>query len=862
MTRTTKTRIEIEREINRLKKQVEGYKQRESHFSDLENQLETTLDDLNVHQEELRSQNEELILTRERTEELLGKYSILFMDSPVAYFVVDHWHKIIETNHAAGQLFGIEKNQLLGKPFLPFVAKEDRKHLSNHFARVFRSETASDELQILYKRHDPVHCLLESRLTKNPDKDQPLCLTVVFDISKRKMAEDQISELAERNTRILDTVAEGILGVDASRHIIFANPSASGMLGWLIEDLLGKDIRKILRPQHTNGDRVLQEDDPVVETLQDGKSRSILGGYLHRRKGARFPASYTVSPTFNEQGISGLVFTFRDDSQRREIEHSLKRAKEEAETANRAKSAFLATMSHEIRTPMNAIIGMSDFVEESTSQEERSEAMSVIKESGQALLTLINDILDLAKIESGEVGLANEVFSLRDLIESVRSIMFYPATVQKKLQLDTYVPAEVPMAVSGDFRRIRQILINLVGNAIKFTDSGQILVAVDADASGDDRLSFCFSVKDTGIGIPEERLEAIFRNFVQADRTINQQYGGTGLGLAISRRLVEAMEGKIWVESATGKGSKFLFKIPMEVVDVETMQGDQQSEVLLKKSDLGTPFSEPPLVKNADTQAIVPPDTSILLAEDDPINQLVMLKIFKRMGLVPDLAQNGLEVLDRVAQKRYELIFMDVQMPQMDGITAVRALREQEKLAGHNEHTSIVALTAFALEGDERMCLAAGMDDYLCKPVDSRDLRRVLLRWVGEEKKAASLGKTGRASADNLIDENRLRVLLDEVGEESFEPIIQVALIRIKERALVLQEALGQGDSGEIEPLAHKLKGTSLQLGAVSLGNLTNTLERLAREEALEKAREVAVELEEIVRNSCHEIERIVKKIT
>ena len=273
----------------------------------------------------------------------------------------------------------------------------------------------------------------------------------------------------------------------------------------------------------------------------------MLDGYLHRRKGARFPASYTVAPTFHAKGISGLVFTFRDDTQRKEIELSLKEAKEEAEAANRAKSAFLATMSHEIRTPMNAIIGMADYVEDSTSQEERAEAMSVIKESGQALLTLINDILDLAKIESGEVGLASEVFSTRDLIESVRSIMHYPANVQKGLQLETYIAQDVPVAVFGDYRRIRQILINLVGNAVKFTANGQINIVVEIDRFKDDEPYLRFSVKDSGIGIPEERLEAIFQNFVQADQATNHQYGGTGLGLAISKRLVEAMKGTIWV---------------------------------------------------------------------------------------------------------------------------------------------------------------------------------------------------------------------------------------------------------------------------------------------------------------------------
>ncbi|MBF0381537.1 MAG: PAS domain S-box protein [Magnetococcales bacterium] len=856
MVKTTKTRKEIELEVKRLKNEIAVFKKRDSHFSDVEVQLQSTLDDLNIHQEELRSQNDELILTRERIETLLSKFSLLFMDSPVAYFVVDSWHKIIETNQAAGELLGINKSQLIDKPFVPYVPKEQRQMLDIHFKRVFTSQSARDECILLYKRSDPIHCLFESRLTHDPIKNQPLCLSVVFDITARKKAENQIVELAERNTRILDSVAEGILGIDDKRKIIFSNPSASGLLGWPIENLLGKDISKILRPQHANGDRISKDDDPVFETLQDGKSRSVLDGYLHRRKGSKFPASYTVSPTFNEKGVSGLVFTFRDDTERKEVELSLKKAKEEAESANRAKSAFLATMSHEIRTPMNAIIGMADFVEESTSAQDRSEAMGIIKESGHALLTLINDILDLAKIESGEVGLANEIYSTRDLIESVRSIMHYPATVQKQLGLEVHIAADVPVAVFGDHRRIRQILINLVGNAIKFTEEGQILISLNTDSFLENRPTLHFSVKDTGVGIPENRLNAIFKNFVQADRNTNQKYGGTGLGLAISKRLVEAMEGKIWVESAKGRGSKFFFAIPLVDADIESSQEYQQIEQDIELRTARNRATGLSTFSNGDNNPLISEKTTILLAEDDPINQLVMLKILKRLGLSPDLAQNGLEVLEMVAQKQYDLIFMDIQMPEMDGLQAVRELRDREKTDGHNHHTSVVALTAFALDGDERMCLTAGMDDYLCKPIGSKELLRVLCRWAGDEKKAATLCTNDTFPQETLINLTRLNTLREEVGDETFATIIEVSLLSIKERTTKLKKALAQGDCKSVESLAHKLKGTSLQLGLVLLEKLTNELERLSRGENLKEAKKTASDLEETVKLSCAEVEK------
>ncbi len=497
---------------------------------------------------------------------------------------------------------------------------------------------------------------------------------------------------------------------------------------------------------------------------------------------------------------------------------------------------------------MNAIIGMADFIEESTPAEERSEAMAIIKDSGQALLTLINDILDLAKIESGEAGLAMEEFSPRDLIESVRSIMHYPAEVQKKLRLVIFIAPDVPQAVLGDFRRIRQILINLVGNATKFTERGQIVISLKTEAMADGRSSLLFSVKDTGIGIPEERLDAIFENFVQVDRTISQQYGGTGLGLAISKRLVEAMEGKIWVESATGRGSEFLFVIPMATVVID----DPVEPVMI---DAG----------NRDDFSVargtaIPPDTRILLAEDDPINQLVFLKMFKRLGLSPDLAQNGLEVLEMASDTAYDLIFMDVQMPVMDGINAVKELRALERRGQQKHHTRVVALTAFALEDDDNICLKAGMDDYLSKPVNSHDLQRIILRWLGDEHKTAGLVDKEQRNASQLIDTNTLLSLHSEVGEEEFGAIVKIVVMRLFDLTDQIRESSAADDMAAMGRAAHSLKGSSLQIGAVKLADIANTLENQANARTAEKNITVSA-LEEVVENSRSAIEDFVQDV-
>ncbi len=533
-----------------------------------------------------------------------------------------------------------------------------------------------------------------------------------------------------------------------------------------------------------------------------------------------------------------------------------------AEASNRAKSAFLATMSHEIRTPMNAIIGMADFVDGSTSEEERIEAMTVIRESGRALLTLINDILDLAKIESGEFGLLTEVFLPRDLVESVRNIMHYPATVQKKLGLEVQVDDDVPDAVHGDFRRIRQILINLIGNAIKFTETGHIILSVKVDFIREDKTVLLFSIRDTGIGIPENRLEAIFDRFVQADATTNRRFGGTGLGLSICQRLIDIMGGKIWVESAEGRGSTFFFTVPLERVAIDDdgpnapLNGDAAPSVSMDR-----PRHRQPQGVTGD-KCVLPPGAAILLAEDDPVNQVVFMKMFKRLGLRPDLVQNGLEALESMQRKPYDLVFMDIQMPKMDGLTAARLLRDREKGEDHEHRTTIIALTAFALEGDEQTCLAAGMNDYLCKPITSQDLRRVLQRWLGEEPEGAVANKCGgHEPVDGFnVDSNRLAELREDIGEEEFESIVRVSLIGLYEQAHTLASLIEKGDRDSVAAACHRLKGVCRQLGVVRVAEMAEKMERLARAGAHDEIPAIAVTIEEEAMLATRTIENLINR--
>ncbi len=373
-------------------------------------------------------------------------------------------------------------------------------------------------------------------------------------------------------------------------------------------------------------------------------------------------------------------------------------AKVRAEAANRAKSEFLANMSHEIRTPMNAILGMAELALTTDSPAEQKRYLSTVKSSADALLQIIDDILDVSKIEAGKLDLHPSPFKLRDTLSDMLEVLAARAA-EKDIELACQVSNRVPDVLNGDSNRLRQVLMNLVGNAIKFTDRGEVFVTVDMDGEiQDDALALHFVVTDTGIGIPGDKQQMIFESFVQADGSMTRRYGGTGLGLAISSRLVNLMGGRIWVDSQVDRGSSFHFTARFNLIPGEA--------------------GEPHPAEHSFKKAAAP--LRVLLAEDNEINQQVATEFLQMRGHEVRLAQNGLEALAAIASERFDVILMDVQMPKMDGFQATRTIRENEKRTG--EHIPIVALTGYAMKGDRQRCIDAGMDAYISKPIRSQEL--------------------------------------------------------------------------------------------------------------------------------------------
>jgi signal transduction histidine kinase/ActR/RegA family two-component response regulator len=393
-------------------------------------------------------------------------------------------------------------------------------------------------------------------------------------------------------------------------------------------------------------------------------------------------------------------------------------AQRQAHKLAQAKSEFLAKMSHEIRTPLNGVIAIADLMAATQLNDEQHELLDTLRLSAKTLLGIINDILDFSKIEAGRMVLETLPFTPTVLVEEVASIMA-PAAHSKGLTVRTELSSSLPHSVAGDPLRLRQILLNFVGNAIKFTACGEVVIRAMRLKKGEGQSAWLrFEVQDTGVGIPPEKQAGIFDAFTQADSSVTRQYGGTGLGLAICKRLVELMGGQIGVYSQPGQGSCFWFEVPLPVI-----QENAPEETTAQPSGSALNSHELDGVR-------------VLLVEDNPVNQKVAIRMLQKLGCVVELAENGQQALEKLERASYDIVLMDMQMPIMDGLTATRLLRQREQQTGH--HQVVIALTANAMQTDRELCLEAGMDDYLSKPLTLDALQVMLLRWVAQHKQRAA----------------------------------------------------------------------------------------------------------------------------
>lgn len=573
----------------------------------------------------------------------------------------------------------------------------------------------------------------------------------------------------------------------------------------------------------------------LVDEIASGGDASATVRRLRSRPALRHAFVVVRTARRSAEQIRGLVEAGADDWLGEELDSDqvelrllagVRRARmlAAAEAASRSKEAFLATVSHELRTPLYGVIGMTGLLLDGELAPEQREQVDVVRSSGEALLALINDVLDFSKMDAGKLSLEPVAFDPAALVESAIEYLTVSAE-EKGLRLAWSVDAAVPSGLVGDPARLRQVLVNLVANAVKFTKSGRITVHLDARPRPDGRTDLRFAVRDTGIGIPMEARPRLFQPFTQAEST--RHYGGTGLGLAICRRLVEQMGGAIDFESVVGRGSEFRFEVPLERAD--------RSEIATRHRSLDAASVRPEL--SARHRGYV------LVAEDNPTSQRIVRAQLLRLGCPADVVSNGREAIEALSRVPYDVVLMDCQMPELDGFAATRRIRELEK---GRHRIPIVAMTAYAMQGDRERCLAAGMDDYLTKPVRLEELHRLLGAWVRLDAIAAPAPR--REPEDEPVDLGVLDGLRDEFEDDrpdALRDLIDQFLRGTRERLRDVESAIAGTDPRALEAIAHKLRGASSNLGALSFARLCGRLEDIARKGSVLGAREIVPSLED-----------------
>ena len=688
-----------------------------------------------------------------------------------------------------------------------------------NFGRRIKISTG-DEIELLADQFNRMSAALEKSYNDLRRYNEHL----EGEVRQRTLAERRITR---RLREILLTTDQGFWLVDNDLITTEINPRMASMIGLPPEEILGRSILEFF----SGNDRDFFEQ--VRQNDTDSRTRRQ---QVELRRANRRTLSCLVSLTplllGDQESKSGAFAMFTDVTILKTMMSKLRAAKEKAEQASRAKSYFLANMSHEIRTPLNGIVGMLRLLSGTPLSPEQRRMLDSAQHSSDFLLNLLNDLLDLSKIEAGQLELETQPFSIKALLDQLES-MFSIQIAERGLQFSTSLAPEVPEVLIGDHLRLRQILTNLVSNAIKFTDKGFVAVHVGLERKEDDIATLHCRVEDSGMGVSLEKQDEIFQTFVQADSSTTRNYGGTGLGLAICKQLCILMNGSIWMESDPGRGSVFHCLVQL---------GIGKREDIAERSE--------PLPANDTTMAPL----SILLAEDNETNREVARMTLEQDGHRIVMAENGYEALEQLLSSTFDLILMDMQMPKMDGVTACRLLRSCEQGIIPNEgprdwlpllqklsavvagtYTPVIALTANVLRADKERCLDAGMDDFLTKPLQPAEIQRVLRRFTtaGSGDQAASATKepdpagnhhpaaSGQSGDENSGSGKQIeRTAIQEhlratynLPDEQIERLLTTALTTITTDLHTLNASLAGEEREQIAAKAHKLKGSLLMLG-------------------------------------------------
>ena len=732
----------------------------------------------------------------------------------------------VYTNRNAGAFLGYTSDEIaaLGGAFLPAVVHPDE--LEKMFAHVAGHRTLGDgqvvESEWRFRKADGEWRYLwlrEAVFKRDADGHVVQIMGTAQDVTERKRA----TEALAANERLF-------------REFVRHTPAAVAMLDtemrylqtsdrWITDyNLAGQEI--VGRSHYDVFPDIPDHWKEIHSRVLRGEIAACDEDPFHRANGDTEWLQWAARPWFKATGeVGGLIFFTQVITERKAMEEELRQARDAALESARLKAEFLANMSHEIRTPMNGIIGMAHMLLDSDLDEEQRDFAETIRTCSESLLGLLNDILDFSKIDAGKLDFSSVDFSPREVADGALSLLA-PQAREKGLGFAATVSSDVPQVLRGDPQRLRQVLVNLVGNAVKFTDSGEVTLSIRLLEASSSQVTLRFEVRDTGIGISDEVRERLFQAFSQGDGSTTRRFGGTGLGLAISKRLVHMMSGAIDVESVLGVGSCFSFSASFDTAKDAEPRGER------------APARATPLPLTSAQR--------VLVAEDNTVNQKVIRGQLEKLGCSVDVVANGRDAVAAAMSAQYDIVLMDCQMPIMDGYAAATSLKEARRAGDRG--VPIIAMTASAMIGERERCIEAGMDDYVTKPVDANGLRAVIEKWTSVERSSTDSGGGANlgvgvgdvAGASLKIDE-----LIDEFGSSFASDIIDEFSRSVGENCDVARSALSAGDSNGLGRTGHAIKGSSLTIGAEPLSRLGALLERIAPEGDRDRITTVLAQIEE-----------------